>query len=120
MSDNLTELLNTHIAQAIDTLTNGLGSGLVAEHRLRTVLERMAHRVAVDAGNDALMTLRTADELADELGVSPRRMRAIIRNRHERFGVGWQVPGTNQWLVRPSEVESLRPDVRYRRKSTSD
>ena len=80
----------------------------------------MAHRVAVDAGNDALMTLRTADELADELGVSPRRMRAIIRNRHERFGVGWQVPGTNQWLVRPSEVENLRPDARYRRKSTPD
>lgn len=112
--DNLTELINTHIAQAIDTLTNGLGSG-VTEHRLRTVLERMAHRVAVDAGNDALMTLRTADELADEMGVSPRRMRAIIRNRHERLGVGWQVPGTRQWLVRPSEIDSLRPDERYRR-----
>ncbi len=111
---------NLHIAQAIDELLNGLGSGLVTEHRLRTVLERMAHRVAVDATNDALMTLRTADELADELGVSPRRMRAIIRNRHDRFGVGWQVPGTNQWLVRPSEIENLRPDVRYRRKSTSN
>ena len=111
---------NNHIAQAIGELLNGLGSGLVTEHRLQTVLGRLAHRVAVDAGNDALMTLRTADELADELGVSPRRMRAIIRNRHERFGVGWQVPGTNQWLVRPSEVENLRPDVRYRRKSPSE
>ena len=111
---------NLHIAQAIDELLNGLGSGLVTEHRLRTVLERMAQRVAVDATTDGLMTLRTADELADELGVSPRRMRAIIRNRHDRFGVGWQVPGTNQWLVRPSEIENLRPDVRYRRKSTSN
>lgn len=106
---------NLHIAQAVDELLNGLGSALITEHRLRTVLERIAHRVAVDAANDALMTLKTADELADELGVSPRRMRAIIRNRHERFGVGWQVPGTRQWLVRPSEIDSLRPDERYRR-----
>lgn len=113
---DLTDLTHSHISQAVDDLLNGLGAGMVTEHRLRAALERLAHRVAADTENQVLLGLKTADELAEQFNVTPRRMRAIIRNRHKRWGSAWQVPGTNQWLVRPSEIESMRPDERYRRK----
>ena len=60
--------------------------------------------------------LLTVEDVAEMFGITPRRVRAIARNRHARFGIGWQVPGTNNWLFRPGEVELLRPDERYRRK----
>lgn len=80
------------------------------EHVLRTAIQEAAQDVA----RQTLASLLTADDLAERFGVSRRRIRALAKNRHERFDVGWQVPGTGQWLFLPDEVELLRPDERYR------
>lgn len=81
----------------------------MSEIRLRTALSQVA-QVAFSAGESyALTSLMTVDEVAEQLGVSVRRVRAIAKIKHEQFGIGYQVPHTSQWLFRPSEIESLRP-----------
>jgi hypothetical protein len=83
------------------------GAGPLTDHRLRFALDQVA-QVAFTAGESyALMSLLTADEAAELIGVSSRRMREIIRVRHERFGVGMQIG--KSWLIRQSELDSLRP-----------
>lgn len=85
------------------------GAGNISENRLRHELYHVA-QVAFSAGSDyALMSLLTVDDVAEQLGVSVRRVRAIAKIKHAQFGIGYQVPNTSQWLFRPSEVESLRP-----------
>lgn len=93
---------------------NGAGqaNSIRVEHSLRTV----AH-IAFEQGREyALLSLLTVQDVAGRFGISERRARALIRQRHERFGVGYQVSGTNQWLVTPEELATLEPDVKYRRK----
>lgn len=98
--------------QRINSLVESLlpnGAGTLTETRLRTALSQVA-QVAFSAGSDyALMSLLTVDDVAEQLGVSVRRVRAIAKIKHEQFGVGYKVPKTNQWLFRLSEIESLRP-----------
>jgi hypothetical protein len=85
------------------------GAGTINETRFRHALEQVA-LTAFSAGESyALLSLMTVEDMAHELGVSPRRVRAIAKVRHERFAVGYQVSGTSQWLFRPAEIESLRP-----------
>jgi hypothetical protein len=100
--------------QRINNLVESLlpnGAGTLTETRLRTALSQIA-QVAFSAGESyALLSLLTIDEVAEQFGVSVRRVRAIAKIKHEKFGIGYQVPGTNQWLFRPSEIESLRPGV---------
>ena len=85
------------------------GAGPVSDHRLQRAMEIVA-KAAFGAGESyALLSLMTADDVAIQFGVSVRRIRAIAKVKHDRFGVGYQVPGTAQWLFRPSEIESLRP-----------
>jgi hypothetical protein len=90
----------------------------MSETRLRTALSQVA-QVAFSAGESyALLSLMTVDEVAAQLGVSVRRVRAIAKIKHEQFGIGYQVPNTSQWLFRPSEVESLRPGKSGRPRKT--
>ncbi len=85
------------------------GAGTINEMRFRHALEQVA-LTAFSAGESyALLSLMTVEDMAHELGISERRVRAIAKVRHDRFGVGYHVPGTGQWLFRPSEIESLRP-----------
>ena len=65
----------------------------------------------------ALMTLSTSDDVAELYGVTARSIRERAKRLHEQFALGWQVPGTGQWLFTPEEVERLRPDERFRPKS---
>jgi hypothetical protein len=100
--------------QRINNLVESLlpnGAGTMTETRLRTALSQVA-QVAFSAGESyALLSLLTVDDVAEKLGVSVRRVRAIAKIKHEQFGIGFQVPNTAQWLFRPSEIESLRPGV---------
>ena len=57
----------------------------------------------------------TIEDIAKQFNITPRRARAIAKNRHERFGIGWQVPGTKQWLFRPEELDQLKPEEKYRK-----
>lgn len=92
----------------------------MSETRLRTALSQAA-QVAFSAGESyALLSLMTVDEVAEQLGVSVRRVRAIAKIKHEQFGIGYQVPKTSQWLFRPSEIESLRPGKSGRPRKSND
>ena len=93
------------------------GAGAITDHRLRHALEQVAQRAFQQGESYALSSLLTVGDVAEILNVSPRRVRAIAKNRHERFGVGWQVPGTNQWLFKPEEIGQLRPDEKYQPKN---
>jgi hypothetical protein len=64
----------------------------------------------------ALGELLTTKQAAAYLGVTAHRMAAIAKNRHDRYGIGLQIPGTRQWLFRPDELPLLAPDPRYRRR----
>jgi hypothetical protein len=109
MDENLARLLyDERINQLVDSLLPN-GSGSITETRLRTALSQVA-QVAFSAGESyALLSLMTADDAAMQLGVSVRRVRTIAKTKHDQFGIGFQVPGTSQWLFRPSEIELLRP-----------
>jgi len=104
--------------QRINNLVESLlpnGAGTMTETRLRTALSQVA-QVAFSAGESyALMSLLTVDDVAEQFGVSVRRVRAIAKIKHEQFGIGFQVANTAQWLFRPSEIESLRPGVAGRK-----
>lgn len=107
--------MDTHpiVKQRIQTLIASYlpnGAGTMTETRLRSALEQVAQVAWQEAENDVLMNLLTVDQAAEMIGVSVRRMRAIAQVRHERFGIGWKVPGTRgTWLFRPQEIEALRP-----------
>lgn len=88
-------------------LPNGTGS--ITEISFRHALNMVGMRAFTSGESYALTSLLTADDVADRLGVSVRRVRALAKVRHEQFGIGYQVPGTSQWLFMPSEIESLRP-----------
>jgi hypothetical protein len=85
------------------------GAGTITETKLRHVLDNVA-QTAFSVGQDyALSSLLTVNDVAELFGVNVSRVRAIAKQKHEQFGIGYQIPNTNQWLFRPSEIESLRP-----------
>ena len=88
------------------------GAGPVTDHRLRHILRRVAQQVETNARSYYLLNLRTADELAEQFNVTPRRMRAIIANRHERWGTGMKLG--KSWVVSVDEVPALEPEVKHR------
>ena len=82
------------------------------EHHLHTVAKR-----AFQAGKIyALMGLMTANDIAEHFNISPRRARALIKNRHERFGVGMQFG--KSWLVHRDELNDLTPEEKYHTKNS--
>ena len=98
--------------QKIDALTESLlpnGAGTITESRLRTALSKVAQEAFSAGQSYALLSLMTSEDVAEQFGVTPRRIRAIAKIKHEQFGIGWQVTGTSQWLFRPSEIDALRP-----------
>lgn len=109
------QLVTNQIDQAIDALVPN-GAGPVTDRRLRDQMEKVAAVAFREGQHYVLTSLLTVEDVAEKFNVTPRRVRAIAQNRHERFGIGWQVPGTNQWLFRPEELEHLAPDVTRRRK----
>lgn len=54
-------------------------------------------------------TWLTIAQVAERLGLSEQRVRALAADRHKRLGIGWKVPGRGNWLFRPHEIELLRP-----------
>ena len=88
------------------------GAGRATHTMARHHLETIATVAFQEGRNQALLGLMTAEDVAEHFDISPRRARALIANRHERFGVGMQFG--NSWLVHRDELPSLRPDEKYR------
>lgn len=106
---------NQIIEQRIDTLIDAAGNGPVSPARLRTMLDQIAKLAYNEGHNHALSNLVTADDLAERFGVSVRRIQAHAKLMHDRFGVGFRVPGARgQWLFTQDEIEIMRPGRRGR------
>lgn len=108
------EVVKTRIETAMDAMFP-YGAGRAPHAAVRHHLDSVAQVAFSEGGSYVLGSLLTVEDVAQILKVSTRRVRAIARNRHDRFGIGWQVPGTCQWLFRPEEIEYLRPDEKYRK-----
>ena len=107
--------MTSEIERAISLLIEQFPQLTGREVRLRSVLAPLAQRAASNSAAFELLNLKTAEELADDWRVTPRRARAIIANRHERFGGGRQVGKT--WMLSAGEWERIEIDTSRRRKA---
>lgn len=102
--NNIEQLIESEIARALDGLFLEMPAAPLSRERVQHVLGQLAHRVAIDASHQALLSLMTTDDMAAKLGVSARRVRALAKSR----GVGWQV-SRGTWIFIPSDEEAMRP-----------
>lgn len=93
------DVVEGRIQAALETL------GPLYAARVEHLLRQVAQAAYGEGQRQALLSLCTADQVAEQYGITPRRIRAIAQRR----GIGWQVPHTRQWLFTPEEAELLRP-----------
>lgn len=108
--DSHWQIVTEQIDKSIAAVMPHGGGGTVTETRLRHILTIVAERAFQQGESYALLSLLTVQDVAEMLGVSVRRVQALARTRHDRFGIGMQVG--KSWLFRPEEVEHLRPGPR--------
>ena len=111
----MNKIIEQHIETAIIAMFPH-GDGLVTRHRVEHHLGQIAHYAYQEGRNDALLGLMTSGDVAKHFGISERRARALIQNRHERFGVGMKAG--REWLIHRDELPQLQPNGRYRRKDS--
>lgn len=114
-AEHITEKLGKDIQQAIDNAMESMfpyGAGNASHQRVQHHLNQIAAIAFRTGRTHALMGLMTAEDVAEHYRISPRRARALIRNRHQRFGVGMKAG--NVWLVHRDELPQLEPDSKYR------
>lgn len=107
-------IIEQHIENALAALFpygEGRASRTQAEHHLRQI----AQYAYQEGRNEALLGLMTVRDVANHFKISERRARALIQNRHERFGVGMRFG--NSWLICRDELPNLEPDDKYRSNS---
>ena len=109
----MNEITEQAVKQAIDSMFPH-GEGRISRARVQAALEQVVAVAFREGRNHALIGLMTAEDIAAHFDITPRRARALIRNRHERFGVGMRFG--NSWLVHRDELPNLEPDSRYRPK----
>jgi len=107
----MNEITERAIEQAMDTMFPH-GAGRTTDARVRHHLEQVAQTAFREGKTHALMGLMTTEDIAREFGVTERRARALVQNRHERLGVGMRFG--NSWLVHRDELDALQPDEKYR------
>ena len=111
-------LAEQEIQSTIDRLMPHGGGATVTEHRLRSALDVLAQRIANHTSAYELLNIKSSDELAEEWGVTKRRVQAHISGLHERFRVGRKFGGI--WCLSADEAEQHRPGPRGRpRRPTS-
>ena len=82
-------------------------TGFVSRDLLQKQLQELCEHMEAAARDYDLDSLRTVDDVADELGVSVEHLRALARQRHSNYGMGRQFGET--WVWTPDEVDILRP-----------
>lgn len=98
--------MNEIIKQEIEKII-GETAVAVSPAKLKHFLRVIAQTAYREGRNDALMGLMDTQQVADHFGVSLRRAQALMKNRHERFGVGMKIEGG--WLIARDELEQLKP-----------
>ena len=110
------ELVRSYMTNMLDQLfPHGVEVLRVKRINAELLMERFAKLVEREARGYYLTNLYSVDDLAKKFGISGQRMRAIAQNRHERYGIGMKINGGWVWSI--DEIEYLRPDERYRKKS---
>ena len=114
-----TQIVNDKINMLIESVFPHGGGGTLTEPRLRYLLDQATQTAFGEGESYALTSLMDIDAALFAVNqilknekrkpISKRRLQAIARNRHDRFGVGYQVTGTNAWLFRPDEITTLVP-----------
>jgi hypothetical protein len=100
--------LNREIQVVLDELLPQRAStGTISRQHLQQQLQIVSERVQAAARDYYLESLCTADDLADELGVSVEHMCELARQRFFDHGIGRQFGDT--WVWTPDEVDMLRP-----------
>lgn len=100
------DVVARQISDTVDTFLPN-GAGTMTARRLETALRNVGHVAYTQGKHDALVGLKTAEQLAEEFGVTARRMRTIIKTQHDRWATGMQIGST--WVVSADEIESVRP-----------
>jgi hypothetical protein len=103
------EAMNAEIEKVINSLVPA-GDGVVSAETLRQVLTEISQSAFIKGENASYSSLITTKELAETLGVDRTRANALARSRHKKYGIGYQIPGTNQWLFRQEDMRLLLPD----------
>ena len=103
------EAMNAEIEKAIANLAP-TGEGIVSTETLRNAFTEISQLAFVKGENASYAKLLTTKELAEMLGVNRTRANQLARSRHKKYGIGYQIPGTNQWLFRPEDMRLLLPD----------
>lgn len=113
-------LIEQEIESALDALLRDKPGGTVTRHRLQTVLERTAQKVARYSRDDTLLNLQSSQQVADFYRVSRQSINtraARLRKNHGSFG--WEV-GRGWWVFTPEEVQRLRPGPSGRPKKLAE
>lgn len=97
----MNEIINNEIKKMVQS------AGVASPAKLQHLLETIAHIAYTEGRNDALMNLMDTQQVANHFGFSLRRAQALVKNRHERFGVGMKVEGG--WVVNRDELAQLTP-----------
>jgi len=105
------EIVEQEIAQILENLFPH-GAGQVNHTRVAHVLNQLATVAFKQGKRHALDGLMTVPEVAEHFNISERRARALIQNRHERFGVGRKF-NNRTWLIHRDELDILAPDERW-------
>lgn len=104
--------------QQIDDLMASLfpdGPGAADDGALRAAIEQAMEIAEVHALENlldieqALAAVNQRLQASGRPAISRRRLQAIARVQHDKHGIGYNVTGTNAWLFRPSEIDSLVP-----------
>lgn len=101
-------LIEQDVDKFITTLMPHGGGATITEQLLRLHLKTLIQQIAYHTRSYELVNIRTSDQLAEEWGVSKRRVQAIITDRHERWGAGMKVG--RDWILSADEAERYKPD----------
>jgi hypothetical protein len=103
------QIVEGRIAAILEALFPN-GAGTAPAHRVEAQLRAVAQVAFREGEASVLLSLLTAGDVAERLGVTQRRVLAKAKAlRESGISVGWQVPGSSVWLFRPSELGLLQP-----------
>ena len=109
MNDETTnrQLIEAAVQRGLDDLFPHDAPGAsLSRVRVEHILRAVAERAWADGRSSLSFELRTADQTARALDVTPAYVRRLAR----RHGIGWNIG--RDWLFRPEDVERLRGHLR--------
>lgn len=99
------------VDRTIETLTNQAVDDISSQRSpaaQRRIIEKLVHEARALERDNVLMTLMTANEVAEHFNVTPRRIRAKADWLRERgHNAGMKVG--NAWIFDPRELPNLEP-----------